>query len=116
VTYYQIIKRRVYNISIHTVLADCDLEKRRIFHLSVISIHTVLADCDSTFLAIRYFMVKFQSTQSSQTVTMSRQCPEKIFRISIHTVLADCDDRKLQDLLHAVISIHTVLADCDLRV
>ena len=56
-------------ISIHTVLADCDLF--RLFHSLLhngISIHTVLADCDACMFHHPHCHV-----------------------ISIHTVLADCD-------------------------
>ena len=36
------------SISIHTVLADCDLIRFDVGILIIISIHTVLADCDDT--------------------------------------------------------------------
>ena len=123
-------------ISIHTVLADCDVIYPQPNALSGISIHTVLADCDrqcpTGFKPRIYFnphsprrlwpssfhpskankrfqstqssqtvtatwghdweRVSFQSTQSSQTVTINRFPFYLGILISIHTVLADCDE------------------------
>ena len=59
------------NISIHTVLADCDLSFSDTNSLFLISIHTVLADCDINDLVTGGRVEEFQSTQSSQTVTVN---------------------------------------------
>ena len=57
--------------------------------------------------------LRFQSTQSSQTVTGTSQYGIIIVWISIHTVLADCDVVRRMMQRQSTISIHTVLADCD---
>ena len=57
-------------ISIHTVLADCDYATPTPLNTKkAISIHTVLADCDAPFTLEIQGYCEFQSTQSSQTVT-----------------------------------------------
>ena len=78
-----------------------------------ISIHTVLADCDAAPRIQLRIIIRFQSTQSSQTVTIISPNSTLSRIISIHTVLADCDEYNLCWCVPLVISIHTVLADCD---
>ena len=62
----------IVKISIHTVLADCDNGISVTANEGIISIHTVLADCDGQTLMVMPVIAEFQSTQSSQTVTPLR--------------------------------------------
>ena len=78
-------------ISIHTVLADCDTTLAFSDIHFYISIHTVLADCDHSNWFNIFKIYRFQSTQSSQTVTFRGKSQHWWRLISIHTVLADCD-------------------------
>ena len=78
-----------------------------------ISIHTVLADCDGGFSRTSFLSWAFQSTQSSQTVTVK----EEALVMGIVFQSTQSSQTVTKRLAHPVsfktISIHTVLADCD---
>ena len=60
------------------------------------------------------FHLKFQSTQPSQAVTITKMWCMLNEDISIHTALAGCDEIEDYGYDYFYISIHTALAGCDI--
>ena len=79
----------------------------------IISIHTLLAESDAPGAIIGALSSKFQSTLSSQRVTIFWTCSFNEYRISIHTLLAESDACICVMANTFYISIHTLLAESD---
>ena len=103
-----------YMVSIHALLAECDLngQLQPIF-CEPVSIHALLAECDPPcqrykiviqsfnprtpcgvrlgFLALLTIHHEFQSTHSLRSATVPDMEEYHIERVSIHALLAECD-------------------------
>ena len=78
-----------------------------------VSIHALLAECDLTYPphVSRYGM--FQSTHSLRSATGQTGKKAARHRVSIHALLAECDFTILIQEIDARVSIHALLAECD---
>ena len=78
-------------VSIHALLAECDLLFFLVQPGSPVSIHALLAECDQG---------------SSLMIT--------VLTVSIHALLAECDGETVSRGVPVPVSIHALLAECDL--
>ena len=76
-------------ISIHTLLAESDQPSEHSNKHTGISIHTLLAESDKSLLPFGSLWYLFQSTLSSQRVTVPPRLIYASLNISIHTLLAE---------------------------
>ena len=123
-------------VSIHALLAECDLLKARGGNIYAVSIHALLAECDSVRLQNRKANERFQSTHSLRSATSACGCGRQLRPVSIHALLAECDSNANSFRLPALkfqsthslrsatvfrrltlgavlVSIHALLAECD---
>ena len=84
-------------------------------HIQVypVSIHALLAECD--ILSIRYFVERtpFQSTHSLRSATNDGHRQFSYTFVSIHALLAECDFNIHKVKGFEEVSIHALLAECD---
>ncbi len=79
-----------FHVSIHALLAECDLNGNSNQTLILVSIHALLAECDL-------------NGNSNQTLIL----------VSIHALLAECDLNGNSNQTLILVSIHALLAECD---
>jgi len=81
----------VDGVSIHTLLVECDKNHNvHLMQLSV-SIHTLLVECDAVQYQLKFSDLSFQSTHSSWSVTNMSVGQLNDTTVSIHTLLVECD-------------------------
>ena len=100
-------------ISIHTFLAEGDNVLKSLSRIFLISIHTFLAEGDSISSIVSDLSMSFQSTPSLRKVTAYVTRSSSLFDISIHTFLAEGDVGEGVSSPIINISIHTFLAEGD---
>ena len=103
-------------VSIHALLAECDLLHPRNPIATTVSIHALLAECDIRLWLISRLLHSF-NPRTPCGVRLP-DCPiAGLFHVvSIHALLAECDQDG-ETLTWAVyVSIHALLAECDLMV
>ena len=105
------------DVSIHALLAECDLSHRGTSDNHGVSIHALLAECDRrgrpvpcpvcgfnprTPCGVRpftrgrdYMLTLFQSTHSLRSATLSHRGTSDKHGVSIHALLAECDRTSL---------------------
>ena len=102
-----------FHVSIHALLAECDLNGNSNQTLILVSIHALLAECDGTHLNRPYNLwgfnprtpcgvrrtpcsaavsrKTFQSTHSLRSATSNDWLSVRTNGVSIHALLAECD-------------------------
>ena len=101
-------------ISIHTLLAECDLIPRYARKRAVISIHTLLAECDHALETSVGKVSAFQSTHSLRSATSQYSFKVEIYEFQSTHSLRSATGFPSAHSKNSAISIHTLLAECDL--
>ena len=126
-----------FYVSIHALLAECDLHLGKYRQQEMVSIHALLAECDPaprkissagngfnprTPCGVRLIMTLpiltrslFQSTHSLRSATSKYTGACHEYAVSIHALLAECDLNGARDWCEYSVSIHALLAECDER-
>ena len=107
-------ERCIDAVSIHALLAECDLRtKGNYYVITKVSIHALLAECDffnlydtivtrcfnprtpcgvrRPFQAFNHNPYRFQSTHSLRSATGATPEMRTLYKVSIHALLAECD-------------------------
>ena len=125
-------------VSIHALLAECDLKERKSLMRFTVSIHALLAECDVAGAVVvqlpegfnprtpcgvrqqlRFALPpipRFQSTHSLRSATDAESIELISIPVSIHALLAECDSGSVLPLSERTVSIHALLAECDQRI
>ena len=79
------------SVSIHALLAECDLTVNDLRFCHTVSIHALLAECDLSTRPATLKQSWFQSTHSLRSAT--KKLVDNLARndVSIHALLAECD-------------------------
>ena len=100
-------------VSIHALLAECDSMYTGACHEYAVSIHALLAECDSrrqvAFRPVHRFNPRTPCGVRPQTLILLLST--RI--VSIHALLAECDPYLFQLSARHDVSIHALLAECD---
>ena len=79
----------------------------------MVSIHALLAECDVPQRRFAIHPVQFQSTHSLRSATSGASLIPTDAYVSIHALLAECDIYPATENEHPTVSIHALLAECD---
>ena len=80
-----------YAVSIHALLAECDMIPRFPLYRERVSIHALLAECDYLSKRCGGQKRQFQSTHSLRSATPVYGGGKVVHVVSIHALLAECD-------------------------
>ena len=112
-TYYEGAGRYAYIVSIHALLAECDLCGGQSCAVgdsfnprTPCGVRPVPASCPLSCLP-------FQSTHSLRSATGAVDVHSPDYYVSIHALLAECDVQLPEVVSKARVSIHALLAECD---
>ena len=100
-------------VSIHALLAECDVSQYKRADDCVVSIHALLAECDGGFLQQRRPLQCFNPRTPCGVRPSSLIFLIANSRVSIHALLAECDESKITLDPEQLVSIHALLAECD---
>ena len=100
-------------VSIHALLAECDLSYKTKNNLTRVSIHALLAECDQPG-TIKETLTKSFNPRTPCGVRHWRRCAGTILRKfqSTHSLRSATEADRFKDFLPEV-SIHALLAECD---
>ena len=100
-------------VSIHALLAECDLNGNSNQTLILVSIHALLAECDGTHLNRPYNLWGFnpRTPCGVRRTPCSAAVSRKTFQ-STHSLRSATENSKLR-LPIKLVSIHALLAECD---
>ena len=82
-------------VSIHALLAECDILWTLTYLSSNVSIHALLAECDGQDHVAPGHSGRFQSTHSLRSATEAVVMVPADKAVSIHALLAECDYTQL---------------------
>ncbi len=100
-------------VSIHALLAECDLGMTR--RRATMTCFNPRTPCGVRLVrrAIRSHKSRFQSTHSLRSATEEACLVELGLKVSIHALLAECDVQGGESTFFLSVSIHALLAECD---
>ena len=102
-----------YRVSIHALLAECDLAKAAFKSMPCCFNPRTPCGVRQPAGKAKKSVNQFQSTHSLRSATVLYPNIAASGSVSIHALLAECDPVEVQEPQEVQVSIHALLAECD---
>ena len=103
----------LFNVSIHALLAECDLKERKSLMRFTVSIHALLAECDVAGAVVVQLPEGFNPRTPCGVRQQLRFALPPIPRFQSTHSLRSATDAESIELISIPVSIHALLAECD---